>query len=300
MSSCFRCGGEAVFDSGRPSCRRHFLGLFESRVKRTIRQFGMFERKNKLAVASSGGKDSTVVLYILKKLGFDVEALAVDEGIHGYRDSTLADLREFCSEHRINLNVVSYRDFFGFSLDELLRKKSFHPCMACGILRRYVLNRASRGYDRLVTGHNLDDEAQSIMMNVIKSNVHLMGRLGPVSGLLPDSKFTPRVKPLYFCSEQEVASYAFLKGFSIKFVECPNAAQSFRASVRDMLNELESRCHGSKLGVVNSFVKMLPFLRKMPVVRELAYCSGCGEPSGKSVCAACSIASGMVAENRII
>ncbi len=290
MPECFYCGQKAAIVTERAMCRKHFTRYFEEKVRRTIKRFGLLERKEKLAVAASGGKDSTAVLYILKKLGYNVEALAINEGIHGYRDATLKDLTEFCQQHSIKLSVVSYKDYFGFTLDELLQKKKLHPCMACGILRRYLLNKAANGYDKLVTGHNLDDEAQSIMMNMAKANVQLMARLGPKTGQIEDTRFTPRVKPLYLCSEKEVATYAYIQGFSIKFTECPNAAQSFRAHIRDMLNEMEAKTQGTKLGIVHSFLKLMPLLRQMPVVKELNYCRECGEPSSKETCSACGIA----------
>ncbi|MBI2574562.1 TIGR00269 family protein [Candidatus Woesearchaeota archaeon] len=290
MPECVYCGQKPVIITERAMCRKHFVRYFEEKVRRTIKRFGLIGRKEKVVVAASGGKDSTTVLYILKKLGYEVEALAINEGIHGYRDATLKDLTEFCAQNKIKLNIVSYKDYFGFTLDELLQKKNLHPCMACGILRRYLLNKASQGYDKLVTGHNLDDEAQSIMMNMTKANVSLMARLGPKTGQIDDARFTPRVKPLYLCSEKEVATYSYLQGFQIKFTECPNAAQSFRAHIRDMLNELEAKTPGTKLGIVHSFLKLMPSLKQMPVAKEMNYCAECGEPSGKSVCGACSIA----------
>ena len=289
MVSCYKCRNKPVIVSSQAMCRKHFISYFEDKVKRTIRKFGLVERKQKIVVAASGGKDSTSLLYIFHKLGFDVEALAIDEGIHGYRDVTLDDLKAFCQNHNIKLKIVSFKESFGFSLDELLKKKQFHPCMACGILRRNALNKAARNYDVIATGHNLDDEAQSVMMNLVKANVHLLPRLGPKTGQVVNSRFTPRVKPLYLCSEKEVATYAFLQGFSIKFTECPNASGSFRASIRDLLNGMEAKNQGTKLGIVNSFLKMLPFLKQMPLAGEIVYCSDCGEPSSKDICSACCI-----------
>jgi tRNA-5-methyluridine54 2-sulfurtransferase len=289
MSDCFYCKGKPVIVTERPMCKKHFILHFEDKVKKTIRQFSLFERKDKLSVAASGGKDSTALLYILHKLGYNVEALAINEGIHGYRDSTLEDLKGFCDSKGIKLRIVSYKEYFGFTLDELLSKKKLAPCMACGILRRYLLNKASRDYDYLVTGHNLDDEAQSVFMNLVKSNVHLLARLGPRTGQVADGKFTPRVKPLYLCSEREVATYAFLQGLPVKFTECPNAAASYRASIRDTLNDLEAKNPGTKIGIVRSFLKLMPSLKELPIAKDLSYCNGCGEPSSRPICSACSV-----------
>ncbi|MBI2133210.1 TIGR00269 family protein [Candidatus Woesearchaeota archaeon] len=263
--------------------------LFEAKVRKTIRRFGLFCRDDRLVVACSGGKDSTVVLSILGKFGYDVEALAVDEGIKGYRDSTLEDISDFCKDSGVPLRVVSFKEEFGLSLDRIARKKGIRPCAACGVLRRYLINKFARGYDAAVTGHNLDDEAQSIIMNIMKSNVHLLPRLGPKTGHVFDSKFTNRVKPLYLCPEKEVAAYAFRKKLKIRFTECPYSGSSYRAAVRDFLNGLEAEHPGTKLGIISSFLKLMPALRKLPISKQLNYCSCCGEPAGRSVCSACCI-----------
>ena len=290
MNLC-KCGQKPVIITERALCKKHFIEAFEDKVKKTIRQYSLFERNDKIAVAASGGKDSTTVLYLLKKLGFKPTAIAIDEGISGYRDNTLLDLKKFCKDNDIELKITSYKENFGFTLDEFLSKNSKQiPCMPCGILRRYLLNKASRGFDKIATGHNLDDEAQSIFMNMAKSNVHLLARLGPSTGVITDSKFTPRVKPLYMCSEKEVATYSFLKEFPIKYTECPNAPKSYRAAIRDNLNELEAKHPGTKLGIVHSFLKLMPALKQTPVESELSYCKECSEPSSKDICSACSIA----------
>lgn len=288
---CRKCSRKAGVETDNPYCKSHFLELFESKVANAIRQFQLLDRKDRISVAASGGKDSTSLLYILQKLGYDVEALAIDEGIQGYREGTLAGLREFCTSHGIKLKIASYQEQFGFTLDELMSRSNYKiPCMPCGILRRYLLNKAARGYDKLATGHNLDDEAQSVMMNMMKSNIHLMARLGPSTGVLTDNRFTPRVKPLYFCTEKEVATYSFLQGFSIKYSECPNAPKSFRAMIRDFLNDAESKSPGTKASIVHSFLKLSPLLKQMPVESPLLHCAECGEPSSRETCNACNIA----------
>jgi len=77
------------------------------------------------------------------------------------------------------------------------------------------------GATKVVTGHNLDDEAQAIIMNIFKANTSLAAHLGPISGVQEHSLFVQRVKPLYLCPEKEVKLYTILKRFQVQFVECP-------------------------------------------------------------------------------
>lgn len=289
MVKCSGCSEDAVINVTSPYCKGHFIKYFEAKVAETIKGYKLISKNDKTIIACSGGKDSTTVLYLLNKWFGNVTALAIDEGIPGYRNVTLEDLRNFCSRNRIPLKVVSYKDAFGFSLHEALRKVKVLPCNICGTLRRHLLNTGARGFTKIATGHNLDDEAQSIMMNFFKGNFEIAARLGPLTGIASDSKFTPRVKPLYFCHEKEVAAYAFLMNFGIRFNECPHSRVSFRAAVRDFLNRLEQQKPGSKQNVVENFLKLLPLLKKKHSGSAvMRHCESCGEPSSNEVCKACS------------
>lgn len=284
------CGEKAVIRIRQPLCRKHFIHSFESKVAVTIKKYRLISKNDRLVVACSGGKDSTTVLYLLNKWFGNVTALAIDEGIPGYRNLTIEDLRGFCSRNSIPLKVLSYKDAFGFSLHEAISKATVLPCNICGTLRRYLLNSAAAAckFTKIATGHNLDDEAQSVMMNFFKGNLGLASRLGPVTGVIEDSKFVPRVKPLYFCYEKEVAAYAFLQNFGIRFSECPHANISFRAAVRDFLNDLEQQLPGTKQNIVNNFLKLLPRLKKkFAATADIRHCSSCGEPSSSGLCKAC-------------
>ena len=287
---CSRCRKEAIINVLMPLCRNHFIENFEKKVKRTIKKYGLIDKNDKIAVAASGGKDSTTALYLMRKFfpRSKVEAIAIDEGIPGYREYTLSDLRKFCRKQKIKLNIYSYEKEFGNSLEGLIRKNSGNPCRICGVLRRYLLNRKSKGFTKLVTGHNLDDESQSVIMNIFKSHIKLMERLGPKTGVIKDDSFVPKVKPLYFCHQKEVAAYALLNKFSVRFAECPHAEDSYRSKIRDLLNGFELEYRGTKNSIISSFLKIKERLKSQPF-DKVEYCVKCGEVAEQGVCAACLI-----------
>ena len=105
--------------------------------------------------------------------------------------------------------------------------------------------------------------------------------------MIDDGKFSQRIKPLYLCTEKEVTAYAFINGLLDNFNECPNAVHSFRAQVRDMLNEMEEKFPGTKYSIVNSFLETLPMLKEKFKGGSVQICSGCGEPSSNKICSAC-------------
>jgi len=290
------CAQKPVIDlpSGEKLCTQHFFSYFEDKIFRTIRTYDLVDKEEKLGVAVSGGKDSLTVLSLLKKISeknkkITIEAIAIDEGIEGYRKDTLITARDFCEKINIPLHIFSYEEEFGLSLDEILKNLKVKPCTICGIFRRYLLNKKAKelGFTKLATGHNLDDEAQSILMNQFRNDQKASARLGPRTGLKDQKGFIPRIKPLYLCTEKEVTTYAFLKGILDKFTECPNVAQSYRAEIRTMLNILEKNHPGTKYSIVNSFLKTLPYMKEQYKGEAMKYCVECHEPSAKELCNAC-------------
>ncbi len=293
---CKNCSLKPVYTAlnNESLCSSHFLKYFERKVCKTIAQHKLIDRKDKIAVALSGGKDSSTLLYVLNKFHQkyrlnELHAILINEGIEGYRNITEKDAKKFCRELGIPLKIVDFRKEFKTSIDKL--KKKMNPCSACGVLRRYSLNKAARdiGATKLATGHNLDDEAQSILMNSIKGNLEFSAKLGPKTGVLMHEKFVPRVKPLYFMLEKEVLIYSKLRKLPVTFIECPNAGGSFRNEVGRMLNELESKYPGTKQSILNSFLGMLPLLREKFQKERIRTCRECGEPSVREVCRACQI-----------
>jgi tRNA-5-methyluridine54 2-sulfurtransferase len=286
---CARCQKSAVFRN--PAyCREHFISYIERKVWSTIARYKLIGKNDAIFVACSGGKDSTVCLHILSQR-YQVEALAIDEGIAGYRDLTLLDLRAYCAAHRIPLHVYSIKHLFGKTLDELLKKGSGLPCTLCGAFRRSLLNRCARelGATVIATGHNLDDEAQSVLMNFLRNQLAVSARLGPATGLVKDLHFVPRVKPMYFCTEKEITAYAYLMNFSPTFTECPYTWDSYRNTVRAHLNTYEENHRGTKKALIRSFLHLMPMLKaRYRTTSALSRCHDCGEPCAADRCQVCS------------
>ncbi len=291
---CSRCSDKAVVELGylgERLCVKHFSELFEKRVRRTIGKARMLDRKkDKIAVGVSGGKDSLVLLYLLKKMHYNIVAITVDEGIKGYRDKSLPYIKRFCKKYKIPWKVYSLKKDYGFTLDSIPDKKLM--CSYCGVLRRGMLNRKARqlGCTKVATGHNLDDETQMILMNLFRGELERLTRTGPVTGMIEDELFVPRVKPMRECSEKEDVLYALLHGIEYTDVECPYARYAYRNIVRDMLNRMEERYPGTKFAILRNFDKMLPFLRKYYMPKEKPKrCEKCGEITRGSICKFCEM-----------
>lgn len=283
-----------IDQSKKKYTKSQFIRYFESKVLKTIRKHKMLEKGDKILIALSGGKDSIATAHIfnniLSRRGEKLNALLIDEGIPGYRDKTIKDAKKFCKDENIDLTIISTKKEFKFGLTDALKKLKDNPCNICGAMRRYLLNKYARKLKatKISTGHNLDDEAQTILMNQYKGNINLSAKLGPVTGVLEHKKFIKRIKPLYFLTEKEVTIYTTLKGFQVDFSECPNAKDSFRSTVRDQLNDLENKFPGMKNGIINAFLEQLPKLRQNKL-NKIITCKSCSEPSTKTTCSMCLI-----------
>ncbi len=246
------------------------------------------KRGDYVGVGLSGGKDSMTTLQVLwkysKKIGVRLICIGVDEGIRGYRDKTLSAASDLAEKLDVPFEVVSFREKYGHTLDEMAANGK--ECTYCGVLRRRLLNEKARelGIDKLATGHNLDDEAQAVMMNYLRGDLERLVRFSsPVSG----DGFVSRIKPLSEMPEKEVALYSVLMDLGSSLDACPYS-HSFRSTARDFINQLEKDNPGIKFSIMRGYGKLKPFLASYRKA-ELMKCRSCGEPSSQEICNSCKI-----------
>jgi uncharacterized protein (TIGR00269 family) len=253
----------------------------------------MIEKNDRIAVALSGGKDSVALLHILVNLyghrrDLEFVAITVDEGIKGYRQETVDISRKITSELGVEHIIASFQEHYGMSLDEMVERGDKKPCTYCGVLRKHLLNRASReaGATKLATGHNLDDETQTILLNFLQGDVERLARLIPQrvqEGLIL------RIKPLREIYEREVVTYNILNELPLALDECPYSHFPVRAMVRDFIYEFEEKYPGRKFSIMRSFERLIPCFKHEFPQKDLNRCRICGEPSSREVCQACTL-----------
>jgi len=301
---CARCGLEAVFRraySGEALCQSHFLGSMERRVYTTVKRHRMLTPTDTVAVAVSGGKDSTSLLHMLAKIEgrfpkARLVAITVDEGIRSYREEAVRIAAENCASLGVEHRLVSFPGLYGFTLDSIVEKaqargSELTPCSYCGVLRRKALNRlaAAIGATKLATAHNLDDIVQTIVLNLFHGDLWRLSRIEPCTST-PEEGFVPRIKPLYETPENEVALYAFMRGIEFQAAPCPYAGSSLRTEMRTMVNRMEAEHPGIRFTMLRAFEKLRPALSEAQGgAPSLNPCRSCGDPSVGELCQACQM-----------
>ncbi|KAK7736602.1 cytosolic thiouridylase subunit Ctu1 [Cytospora paraplurivora] len=241
-------------------CKNCFIQIFEDEVHHTIVSSDLFYPGEKVAIGASGGKDSTVLASVLKTLneqhnyGLDLVLLSVDEGIKGYRDDSLETVKRNAVQYDMPLKIVGYGELYGWTMDQVVEtigKKG--NCTYCGVFRRQALDRGAKmlGIRHVVTGHNADDVAETVLMNLLRGDLPRLSR--STSIITGDSNSdVKRSKPLKYSYEKEIVLYAHHKKLDYFSTECIYSPEAFRGSARSLIKNLEKVRPSAILDIVRS------------------------------------------------
>ncbi len=294
-SKCRACGEPAIIDLPRHNanfCAEHFQQLFRRQVERAIEDFEMCRPGDRLLVAVSGGKDSLAVWDVLLELGYEADGFYVGLGIGDYSVESADYVRRFADERGLTLLTTDLRDDYGYDVPTAAKVTKRVPCSACGMSKRHLFDKAAidGGYDVVVTGHNLDDEAAVLFGNVLRWDIDYLARQRPV---LPAANgFPKKIKPLIRLTERETAAWCLIRGIDYLVEECPIAAGNRHLHYKEALNSIEATSPSAKAAFYLEFLdKMAPLLdgRSAADAGELGECRTCGAPTTAEVCAFCRL-----------
>lgn len=302
--SCSRdCGRRAVLKrpkTGEFSCKDCFFAAFEREIHETIVSDKLFAAGDRVVIGASGGKDSTVLAFVLSTLnrrhnyGLDLRLLAIDEGIAGYRDDSLMTVKKNEAAYGIPLTILSYKDLYGWTMDEIVETiGNKHNCTFCGVFRRQALDRGAMLLNAtcVATGHNADDIAETVVMNVLRGDFSRLQRC--VAAFSEADSFLKRVKPLKLCFEKEIVLYAYHKKLEYFSTECLYAPNAYRGFAREFIKDLECVRPSTIIDLIHS-ASTLHFVDP-PIERAQMKmkCERCGHLSSQRRCRACSLLDGL-------
>ncbi len=302
---CSICGRKEAFFfrpySGEKLCRRCFVKSVEDKVRATIAEFNMLEYDDRVAVAVSGGKDSQSLLHILAKIERNYPkasliAISVDEGIQGYREKALKLASENCKKLGIEHHIVSFKKMYGLTQDEIVQclgkegEGTLTPCAYCGVLRRKLLNIKAREVeaDKIATAHTLDDETQTILLNILRGDTLRIAREKPKTDLV-HPELVQRIKPFCKIPERETTLYAYTRELIFQDLPCPYSSEAMRNDIRIFLNRMKHKHTGTKFTIFRSIQRIRPAIEKTVKKERLNRCSECGELTTQTMCKACQM-----------
>lgn len=304
---CRVCRGPAVIDIRRHNanfCPEHFLKLCRDQTAKAITQFAMLEPDDRVLVAVGGGKDSLAVWDILTELGYEADGFYVGLGIGEYSRTSERHARTFADARGLTLHTEDLLRDHGFDVPNGSRSAKRAPCSACGLSKRHLFDEAARrgGYDAIVTGHNLDDEAAVLMGNVLHWQTDYLGRQAPL--LAAHNGFPKKAKPLVRLTERETAAYCVLRGIDYLVDECPIAAGNKHLSYKAALNDIERDSPGAKHDFYFRFLDQAAARfaagpsptadvgagPEAEPAAPVSPCRRCGAPCSNDICAFCGLA----------
>lgn len=290
---CRKCGGPAVLELRRHNaafCAPDFVGFFRNQVREAIRRHRMLAREEPVLVAVSGGKDSLALWDVLIEDGYQATGLYLDLGIFEYSVESKAKCEAFARARGAPLLVSTVADEVGAPVPVIKDVTRRPPCSGCGLSKRYLMNRVAleQGFPVVATGHNLDDEAATLLGSVMTWQTDALPRQSPA---LPSThpRLVRRVKPLYRLSERETAAYAFLRRIDYIVEECPFARGATSLAHKDILNRLEDASPGAKHNFLFGFLdRARPAFERVEAV-ALNECARCGQVTTGTLCAFCKL-----------
>ncbi len=285
---CKICGREAFVklrSYNLALCEDHFVEFVKRRVEKAIKKFKMVSREDHILVAVSGGKDSIVLWHVLNELGYRTTGYFLNLGISEFSEESQEIAEEFASKFSLELKVEYLRDVLGVGIPEIAKISRGKPCSTCGMIKRYLINRAGLEYDAVATGHNLDDESSVLFGNIIHWQVEYLERQSPV--LPKDRTLSKKIKPLVLLTNQEVKLYADLLNLPYIRDKCPFSGGATTHYYRDILQNLEDRMPGTKIRFYLGFLENKKGFKVKE--KELKPCERCGYLTTAGVCSFCRL-----------
>lgn len=213
-----------------------------SKMGRAINDHKLIRANDRILVAVSGGKDSYVLLTLLKKIQswapvkFDIVAAHIT-----------TDFRcSICTEKK-DLSVLFQRleIEYVFGHVNVLDEKGETTCFWCSWNKRKVLFEMAEKNrcNKIALGHHKDDIVETLLLNLFFKGE--ISSINPIQRLFNGK--IELIRPLCYVEEDMIRSCAGEKGFSSKTCGCPFGETSKRKMVKDILAELQTKTPGTNL-----------------------------------------------------
>ncbi|OAP15474.1 hypothetical protein AXX17_AT1G70620 [Arabidopsis thaliana] len=177
-------------------------------------------------------------------------------------------------------------------MDEIVKMIGLkNNCTFCGVFRRQALDRGAAllKVDKLVTGHNADDIAETVLLNILRGDIARLSRCTSIT--TGEDGPIPRCKPFKYTYEKEIVMYAYFKKLDYFSTECIYSPNAYRGFACEFINDLERLRPRAILDIIKSGEDFrIATTTKMP---EQGTCERCGYISSQKWCKACVLLEGL-------
>ncbi len=257
--------------------------MMEEKIWRFMRSERMYGKGSKIIAGVSGGKDSMFLIDVLdfarSRDDIEVDLLFIDFGLEGHKKAR-EYLEGLSRERGFTLRVVEIEKEFGMDIVQISYIAGKHICTVCSQLLRYYLLYSSKGYDTLITGHNMTDITAFYIVNAA-SGSRYSDTLRPVFTTFLGNK---KARPFFYLTENRLREIAKERGYRSFDTNCPGENELPSVSVRRMLVEAEERRKGFTKGLLKYFISHTTPSGGNPVP-----CRLCGMPSRNGICSICRL-----------
>lgn len=239
---------------------KNFLRLqrrLESDTGRAIGDYAMIEHGDTVLVCLSGGKDSYTLLSVLMALqkrapvDFRLIAMNLDQKQPGFPADVLP---AYLSGLGIEYRIVE-QDTYTIVRDKIPEGKT--TCSLCSRLRRGIIYRTAKelGANKIALGHHRDDIVHTLFLNLLFG-----GKLKAMPPkLVTDDGAHVVIRPLAYCSENDIARFARGMGFPIIPCNlCGSQNNLQRQKIREMMTDWDSRFPGRSESVFTALQNVVP------------------------------------------
>jgi tRNA 2-thiocytidine biosynthesis protein TtcA len=232
-------------------------GRLEQQVGRAIGDFNMIEEGDTIMVCMSGGKDSYTLLEILRTLqkrapiNFRLIAMNLDQKQPGFPEHVLPDyFKSIGIEYRIET-----QDTYSIVKEKIPEGKT--TCSLCSRLRRGIIYRVAGelGANKIALGHHRDDMIETLFLNIFFG-----GKLKAMPPkLVTDKGDHVVIRPLAYCAEKDIASFARTMKFPIIPCNLCGAQENLqRQNIKEMLAAWERQYPGRSQSIFTAMQNVKP------------------------------------------
>lgn len=221
----------------------HWEQRLRSKVGQAIVDYNMIADGDRVMVCLSGGKDSYTMLDLLVSLQkrapihFDLVAVHLDQKQPGYDPLVMP---EYLKRLGVEYHILS-EDTYSIVKDKIPAGKTM--CSLCSRLRRGILYSFATeiSASKLALGHHREDLVETLFLNMFFGG----GLKSMPPKLRSDDEKHIVIRPLAYCSEEDIAQYSRLMKHPILPCNlCGSQENLQRKKIKQMLKDWEEQYPG--------------------------------------------------------